>query len=212
MSIIIDLEKINISDIRVGMPIPNDDGMCIYPIRYGSDAKELIIKFPRTRAPFGINEKAKLLSLSLGEKFNENPVYLKLMELDAFFGGIVENISDATYKSLVEFSMSKNKDGNLVINNKYGPHYNLSVFKYKNLYKFLVDGEDKNTFDDIDVMGFVHPGASLKCAAKLTSMVLKADGEVVIRPKLLKVKVIEMEDINMEEEQKAITEFQDLVL
>lgn len=212
MSIILDLKDVNVSQIRVGSPVVNSEGLNIYSLKYGTKAKDLIIKFPRTRVPFGINDKINLLSLSLNKNYKENEVYNKLQEIDNFFYELTSKIPDSEYQPLVEFPMNKDKNGELVINEKHGPHFNLSVYKFGDIYKINVDGVAKNTFDVIDVQDYIHPGASISCAARFCSMVQKENGVFVIRPKLLKIKVAEQEDIDMTEEAKEEIEFTDLVL
>ena len=210
-TIVIDLQNVETSEIRIGTPTTNDDGYSIYPLKYGTDGKDLVIKYPKTRVPFGISTKGKLLSLSLGKEYENNDTYTKLNELDEFFHGVSQKIS-GEYESMVEFSKHYNENKELVVNEKYGPHYNLSMYKFGDLWKFAVDGESKNTYDDLDVEGIIHPGAILTCAARMTSMVKSPEDKVTVRPKLLKIKVSEFaSDIDMSESNN-VTEFQDLVL
>jgi len=191
-----ELEYVDGGLIRICKPIAIDDTM-VYPLIYPEglgpispgEQNILIVKFPRTKAPFGINTKAHLLSLSLGKDYENNPTWDHLTILDACLETLVtEKIPGGQYVPMVQFSKIM-KDGELVENREYGPHYTLGLQRAGTGYKVESDSHKGKFIEGFDLEGTIHPQSSVSTAAVFRYLVKKPDGTVTCRPKLLKYKV-----------------------
>jgi hypothetical protein len=208
MTTVIDFLDLNVGLLKVGKPYRVEETQ-VYPIRY--DGKRLIVKMPQARIPFGVNTRAFNVSFSLGKEYENNPVTKKLQELDDFFGEIAQEKLGLEWESLIEFSYTKDTDGNLVLKPDYPPHYNASLTKRSG--KFIcpidVDGKVISVHEEIDIENELAPGTSVRTAMLLANLSTKGK-KMVLRPKIHKVKVEDAIDVEFDSFSTAAPEFIEL--
>lgn len=212
-SVFVDLDKLDLERVVIGASKGELNGYDTYPLKYKVDNAiveylDLKIKFPKCRLPYGMNTQAHLMDVTLGSKdhYKENPVYLKLAELDGRLQDLVDRKLTAEgveYSPIVQFSKKK-VNGELVDNLEYGPHFSIGLRKLASGYLYYLDGVKGRYHDLLDAEGTFHPGSLIQPVCCLNSLSHHIEtGKVQCRPKLIMAKVFEDQlDVEFDDDKK----------